>query len=189
MAGAGIFGFLDLPPPEEEPAPHHESPDRTPDQVKGVSVSKAASFFPTLSTAGLLHDSDSDDGLLLPRPGQVPQDVLAVACEPPAEAFPGLPTHVILKVLSVQGIPVRKEERNVPGHKGLGYFLEGKNVIDRSTAASAAFAHPSELRSRAWPHPRPPLPSSRKRRAGLRAGKKQPSPSRVTLQLLGRLEF
>ena len=147
MAGAGIFAFLDLPPPEEEPAPQNESPDRTPDTPDSPdspdspdlgqgAYAKAASFFPTLSTAGLLHDSDSDDGLVIPRPGQVPQDVLAVACEPPPEAFPGLPTHVILKVLSIKGLPLRKEERNVPGNKGLGYFLEGKNMIDRSTAAA-----------------------------------------------------
>ena len=140
MAGPGIFGFLDLTPPEEEPAPQNESRKSSDSELGEVEVpsQKAASFFPTLSTAGLLHDSDSDDGLIRQRqPGQVPQDVLAVACEPPAAVFPGLPTHVVLKVLSVQGVPL-KEERNVPGHKGLGYFLEGKSVIDRSAARTSA---------------------------------------------------
>ena len=157
MAGPGIFSFLDLPPPEEEPAPQNESRDSSDDSpaIRDAPTEMAAnSFFPTISTAGLLHDSDSDgDGLYLQHPGQVPQDVLAVACEPPPESFPGLPTHVVLKVLSIEGLPLRKEERNVPGSKGLGYFLEGKDMIDRSGAKASesrlvknlAFHKPSEF--------------------------------------------
>ncbi|CAE7031153.1 ycf24 [Symbiodinium sp. CCMP2592] len=146
MAGPGIFSFLDLPPPEEEPAPQNESRDSSDDSpaIRDAPAEKAAnSFFPTISTAGLLHDSDSDgDGLYLQHPGQVPQDVLAVACEPPPESFPGLPTHVVLKVLSIEGLPLRKEERNVPGSKGLGYFMEGKDMIDRSGASAAILPEP-----------------------------------------------
>ena len=60
---------------------------------------------------------------------------------------------MVLKVLSIEGLPLRKEERNVPGSKGLGYFLEGKDMIDRSGAKASesrlvknlAFHKPSEF--------------------------------------------
>ena len=133
MAGWGL-NFLDLPPPEEEPAPRAEqngSNGSNGSSKTPASKSIAAEFLPMLSTAGLESlESDSGDEMLSPAHGL---DVLAMACEPP-EAFPGVPTHVILRVLKITGLPTVAEDLNgVPGRAGLGYFLEDKDPMQRST--------------------------------------------------------
>lgn len=116
-----MFNFLDVPPPEEEPAPKIAQNGSS----KTSKSSIAADFLPMLSTAGLA-ESDSDDGL---NTSEGRLDVLAMACDPPAEAFPGLPTHVILRVLKVSGLPTKVETKGIPGHQGLGFFLDEKGPL------------------------------------------------------------
>ena len=128
------FNFLSLPQAEraEEPAPIDGEERHGYGSFKTSKTSKksiAADFLPMLSTAGL--ESDSDDGTPLALEGQF--DVLAMACEPPPEAFPGLPTHVILRVLKVTGLPTKMESKGIPGHEGLGFFLHDKGPLERST--------------------------------------------------------
>lgn len=132
------FNFLSLPQAEraEEPAPIDGEERHGYGSFKTSKTSKksiAADFLPMLSTAGL--ESDSDDGTPLALEGQF--DVLAMACEPPPEAFPGLPTHVILRVLKVTGLPTKMESKGIPGHEGLGFFLHDKGPLERSTASVA----------------------------------------------------
>ena len=127
------FNFLSLPQADraEEPAPiageerHGYGSFKTSTSKKSI----AADFLPMLSTAGL--ESDSDDETPLALEGQF--DVLAMACESPPETFPGLPTHVILRVLKVTGLPTKIESKGIPGHEGLGFFLHDKGPLERST--------------------------------------------------------
>ena len=127
MAGPGLLKFLDLPP-EEVPG----SAPRAAPKAQATPQMSAAGFLPMLSTAGLATDSDSDDGLVIQREGQY-QEVLAMACEPPPEAFPGLPTHIILRVLRIGGLAGKIESKGIPGREDLGFFLEEKNPLERST--------------------------------------------------------
>jgi len=122
-----ILNFLDLPPPEEEPAPKGEANELPNGSSKTSKSSIGADFLPMLSTAGLA-DSDSDEAALEGR-----FDVLATSCEPPPEAFPGLPTHVILRVLKIRGLSSKLDPKGIPGREGLGFFLEEKNPLQRST--------------------------------------------------------
>eukprot|EP00438_Fugacium_kawagutii_P028733 Skav229633 [mRNA] locus=scaffold649:197774:209189:- [translate_table: standard] len=116
-----MFNFLDGPPEEEAPKIAVNGSSKT-------SKSSFADFLPMLSTAGLA-ESDSDDGLNTLNASEGRLDVLAMACDPPAEAFPGLPTHVILRVLKVSGLPTKVESKGIPGHQGLGFFLDEKGPL------------------------------------------------------------
>ena len=123
-----ISNFFDLP----------QSGDNA--ESKGSSkTSKSADFLPMLSTAGLAGlDSDSDDDLVLGlREDDALADALAMACEPPPEAFPGAPTHVILRIMMISGLPMKEGKEGIPGQQGLGFFLEEKNLLERSTASAA----------------------------------------------------
>ncbi|CAK8988209.1 unnamed protein product [Durusdinium trenchii] len=127
MASPGILNFLDLPP-EEEPASKDSQHGSSKTPKKS---SLAAEFLPMLSTEGLESDSGDD---LLSAPERY-QDVLAMACEPPPQAFPGVPTHVILRVLKISGLPMDVKGKGIPGRESLGFFLEEKDPLQRSTAA------------------------------------------------------
>lgn len=129
MASPGILNFLDLPP-EEEPASKDSQHGSSKTPKKS---SLAAEFLPMLSTEGLESDSGDD---LLSAPERY-QDVLAMACEPPPQAFPGVPTHVILRVLKISGLPMDVKGKGIPGRESLGFFLEEKDPLQRSTASVA----------------------------------------------------
>ena len=132
------FNFLDLPRAQPaQPAPVAVEEDGS----SKTSKKSTADFLPMLSTAGLESDSDDEklaSPLALQDEGRF--DVLAMACEPPPEAFPGLPTHVILRVLKVSGLPAKMESKGIPGHEGLGFFLDQKGPLERSTVRHSGTA-------------------------------------------------
>ena len=119
-----ISNFFDLP----------QSSHNAESKGSSKTSKSSADFLPMLSTAGLAGlDSDSDDDFVL----GLREDALAMACEPPAEVFPGAPTHVILRIMAISGLPMAAAEEGIPGQEGLGFFLEEKNFLERSTASAA----------------------------------------------------
>eukprot|EP00930_Biecheleria_cincta_P074359 TRINITY_DN61568_c0_g1_i1.p1 TRINITY_DN61568_c0_g1~~TRINITY_DN61568_c0_g1_i1.p1 ORF type:complete len:256 (-),score=27.07 TRINITY_DN61568_c0_g1_i1:638-1405(-) len=143
---AAFLNFLDIRPPEDEPAPEG-SPGNGRVQLQSQNAQQpalattAGGFLPILSTEGLAEDSDSEDGLPLEGYKKEPRDLLSVACEPPPDGLSrGLPTHVILRVLQIQGIPLNNAEighRSAPGRRGLGYFLDNSDPMANSRATVA----------------------------------------------------
>lgn len=111
-----------------------------------VGKSVAAGGLPFLGEAtDTGGSSDSDVGLLCPRSSVAPHHGV---CEPPVSELPGRPTHVILAVDHIWGVPRKEAEAAAvapPGRRGLDHFLDA-GQLSCTTATVAAIRSNQEPR-------------------------------------------